>query len=64
MEYTCIIVEDQILASELLIEYISNIPNIKLIGSAKNGSEAKQMISQLQPKILICKIELPDFNGA
>lgn len=42
---TCVIVDDEPVAREILISYIAKIPNLELIKSCKNAMEAFEIIN-------------------
>lgn len=61
---TTLLVDDEPLAikrlSRMLEEY-SDV--IEVIGSAKNGLEAVEMIQELKPKVVFLDIQMPGLNG-
>lgn len=62
-KYTCIVVDDEILARELLAAHISKIPYFELKASCSNAIEAKLALQQQQPDILFLDINMPDLSG-
>lgn len=42
---------------------LQNVREIKLVGFACNGTEAKRLIAQKSPDILVLDVEMPDIDG-
>ncbi len=61
--YTCLIVEDEILAQDLLKNYLSKIPGIELIGTCQTAMEALSFIKNESVDILLLDIQMPDLTG-
>ncbi len=61
--YTCLIVEDEILAQDLLKNYLSKIPGIELIGTCQTAMEALSFIKNENVDILLLDIQMPDLTG-
>ncbi len=58
-----IIIEDSTLAQAELVNQLSSISNIEIIGQAYDGATAIQLIKDLQPHLLFLDIDLPDMTG-
>lgn len=58
-----IIVEDSELARIELINLLSKHPSIHIEASAENGTEAINLINQIQPDLVFMDIHLPDMDG-
>lgn len=63
MSTTCIIVDDEKLARDLLKEYLENYPDIELIGEADQGTEAVEKIDKLKPDIVFLDVQMPGMTG-
>ena len=63
METTCIIVDDEPLALEILETYLEKIPEIKLLGAFSNGIEALHFLKNHQVDLLLLDIEMPELTG-
>ena len=62
--YRTIIIDDEQLARERLLKLVANFPeNFHVIGTAKNGTEAKEKINQLNPDVIFLDIEMPGLTG-
>ena len=61
---SCLIVEDEIVARDVLNNYISKYcPQLEVIGEAKNALEAKELILTLKPQLVFLDVELPFGNA-
>jgi two-component system LytT family response regulator len=58
-----IIVEDSELARIELLNLIQNTPELNVVGEAKNGAEAIQLINSTNPDLILLDIHLPDMDG-
>ncbi len=64
LPYKTIIIDDELLARERLSELVTHFPeSFSIIATAKNGTEAKEKINQLQPDLIFLDIEMPGLNG-
>jgi two-component system LytT family response regulator len=63
MNTTCIIIDDEKLARELLREYLSAFPDIEIIGECSKGSEAVEQIDKLKPDLIFLDVQMPGMTG-
>ena len=63
MNTTCLIVDDEKLARELLREYIEGFPELQVVGECDKGTEAVEKINKLQPDIVFLDVQMPGMNG-
>lgn len=63
MEITTLIVDDEHLAELRLTSLIKDIPELKLLGSAKTGKDAIEKINSLSPQLIFLDIKLKDMTG-
>ncbi len=63
IKFTCLIVDDEMPARELLKEYIAKIPNLELVGMCSNAIEAKLLLSKTSVDMLFLDIQMPDLTG-
>lgn len=59
----CLIIDDEPLAIELLEDFVSKIPFLKLEKSCSNAFEAMQEIQTKKIDLVFSDIEMPDFTG-
>ncbi len=58
-----VIVDDEPLALNLLRAKLAKLSNVEIVGEGKNGREALQKISELEPDLVFLDIEMPGLNG-
>lgn len=61
--HTCIIVDDEPMAREILTTYISKIPNLQLVKSCASAMEALSILNTQKIDILFLDINMPDISG-
>ena len=62
-KYKCLIVEDEVLAQNLLKNYLSKIPDIEVVGACQTAMEALSFIKNETIDILLLDIQMPDLTG-
>jgi DNA-binding LytR/AlgR family response regulator len=61
---TAIIADDERLMRDLLRTRLSQVwPELQIVGEAKNGDEAVQLVSELQPDLTFLDIRMPGKTG-
>ena len=60
---SCIIVDDEPLAIEILEEYINKISWLELVGSMESGLEALDFVAQHPVELIFLDIQMPDLSG-
>jgi len=63
MNITCLIIDDEQLARELLSEYIEHIPELRVIGEAAKGKDAVEMVDNLKPDLIFLDVQMPGMTG-
>jgi len=63
MSTTCIIVDDEKLARDLLKEYLENYPEIEILGEADQGTDAVEKIDKLKPDLVFLDVQMPGMTG-
>ena len=58
-----IVVDDEIIAREILEVYISKLPDIELCGSFNSGIEALQYLDKHSVDLVFLDIHMPDIDG-
>ncbi len=59
----CIIVDDEIIAREILASFVAKITNLQLIKSCKNAMEAIEILSSKQIDLIFLDINMPEISG-
>jgi len=62
-EFTCIIIEDEAPARELLKRYLLDFPNANLCCECSDGFEGLKAIQQYKPDLVILDIQMPKISG-
>lgn len=60
---SCIIVDDEPLALDVLESHISRIPSLKLLGKCRNALEASEALKKEKPDLLFMDIQMPEITG-
>lgn len=63
MNITCLIIDDEQLARDLLKEYIENTPEISILGEADKGKDAVELIDKLKPDLIFLDVQMPGMTG-
>lgn len=63
MTTTCLIVDDEKLARELLSEYLESFPQIEIIAECGGGKDAVAKIDTLRPDLIFLDVQMPGMNG-
>jgi DNA-binding LytR/AlgR family response regulator len=58
-----LIVDDEALARKLLVDYVSKIPELELVGTCEDAIEASAFLKQHQVDLLLLDIEMPGLTG-
>src|SRR6187401_2877375 len=63
MTTTCLIIDDEKLARELLREYLAAFPQIEVLAECAKGSEAVEQIDKLKPDLIFLDVQMPGMTG-
>lgn len=63
MKTTCIIIDDEKLARELLREYLEAIENIEIVDECAKGFDAVEKINKLKPDLIFLDVQMPGMTG-
>lgn len=63
MTYTCLIVDDEPLAIEILETYVQKTHQIEVIGTFYSAVDAFESLKQNLPDLLLIDIKMPGLNG-
>ncbi|MCQ2974613.1 MAG: LytTR family DNA-binding domain-containing protein [Bacteroidales bacterium] len=63
MNLTCIVIDDEPPAVELIKSFINRTPFLECVGGYTDSVEAIQIIKDNPPDILFCDIQMPDLDG-
>jgi two-component system LytT family response regulator len=60
---SCIIVDDEQHAIDILVHYISQTPQLQLAGSTTNPMEALKMVADQKVDLVFLDIQMPELSG-
>lgn len=60
---SCIIVDDELMAREILSSYVAKIPQLYLIKTCSNAMEAFEVLSKNSVDLLFLDINMPEVSG-
>jgi two-component system LytT family response regulator len=63
MKLTCIIIDDEKLARDLLLEFLEPIDTIEVIEQCSKGSDAVKKIDTLEPDLIFLDVQMPGMDG-
>lgn len=63
MTINCIVIEDELLAQQNIIEQISKIQNLNLLGVFNNPLEALDSLKKENIDLVFCDIQMPEMDG-
>lgn len=63
MSLQCLVVDDEPLARKLLVDYISKIPSLALVGTCTNPLEAREVLQANKVDLLFLDIQMPEITG-
>ncbi len=60
---SCLIVDDEKLARDLLAEFLEDFPDIEVVGQCSKGTDAVEKINELKPKLIFLDVQMPGMDG-
>ncbi|GAA4275837.1 LytR/AlgR family response regulator transcription factor [Aquimarina mytili] len=60
---TCLVIDDEPLARDILVNYISRVDHLQLIACCANALEAFNLIAKKNIDLLFLDIEMPEITG-
>ncbi|MCY2964661.1 MAG: chemotaxis response regulator protein-glutamate methylesterase [Planctomycetota bacterium] len=58
-----LVVDDSALYRQLVRNVLREVPGVEVVGAAKGGQEALDMVEQLDPELLTLDVHMPDIDG-
>lgn len=55
--------DDSALYRQMIYNVLREVPDVEVVGSAKNGEEAIVKLEDLQPDLMTLDVQMPDMNG-
>ena len=63
LKIKAIIVDDELLARELIRDFIRDIEDVEIVAECENGFEALKAIMELNPELVFLDIQMPKIDG-
>lgn len=63
MSISCLIIDDEKLARDLVSEFLESFPEIEVIGQCASGKEAIKAIDSKQPQLIFLDVQMPAMTG-
>nr|WP_082686266.1 chemotaxis response regulator protein-glutamate methylesterase [Bacillus coahuilensis] len=63
MKKKVLIVDDSAFMRKLIRDFVSESPDLMVVGTARNGQEAIDKVKQLHPDVVTMDVEMPVMNG-
>lgn len=60
---TCVIIDDEPLAQELLQKYLGRLGSVELLATFDNAVEALGRVEALRPDLILLDVNMPEMNG-
>lgn len=60
---TCLIIDDEILAQDVIEHYVSRIGTLELLGKCSNALEAFSLLSKQEVDLVFLDIQMPEISG-
>ncbi len=61
--YDVLVVDDSVFMRKIISDFIGEDPELRVVGTARNGREAIEMVKKLNPNAVTMDIEMPEMNG-
>jgi chemotaxis response regulator CheB len=58
-----VLVEDSIVALEVLERLLNSSPDIDVVGTARDGAEGLRVINQTKPDVICTDLQMPTMDG-
>jgi len=58
-----VIVDDSAFVRKVVREMLAGSPDIEVVGMARNGKEALELVEQLKPDVVTCDLLMPELDG-
>src|SRR6476469_662958 len=58
-----LVVDDSAFVRKYVREMLSRSPYIEVVGAARDGNEALEMVEQLKPDVVTCDLVMPGKDG-
>jgi DNA-binding LytR/AlgR family response regulator len=63
MSLTCVAIDDEPLALELVRSYVARMPEVQLLGTFEDAISGIEFLTRKQPDLVFLDINMPDISG-
>ena len=63
MSLTCVAIDDEPLALELLRSYVARMPEVQLLGAFEDAISGVEFLTRKQPDLVFLDIQMPDISA-
>jgi DNA-binding NarL/FixJ family response regulator len=63
LPYTCVIADDHPAIIDAVSRYFEDVEDVEIVGTARNGDEALQLIEEHAPDVAVVDIRMPGVGG-
>ena len=58
-----VVVDDQTVVREGLVTLLETMPGIEVVGSARDGQEAVDLVAEVSPEVILMDLRMPRMDG-
>ncbi len=58
-----LVIDDSAYVRKVVKQMLSRSPFIEVVGAARDGREALELVEQLQPDVITCDLIMPELDG-
>ena len=58
-----LIVDDSAYVRKVVAQMLSRSPSIEVVGTARDGADALEMVEELRPDVVTCDLNMPVLDG-
>src|SRR5512143_2362066 len=58
-----LIVDDSVVARQLVVDALAGEAGIEIVGTARNGRAAVEKVGRLEPDVVLLDVEMPEMDG-
>ncbi|MCS7061447.1 MAG: response regulator, partial [Anaerolineae bacterium] len=63
MTIRTLLVDDNIAILDSVERYVKSLPGVEVVGRARSGQQAIQLVVQLHPDLVLMDVTMPGMNG-
>src|SRR5580704_14838211 len=63
MNIRALVVDDSAFARKVVKEMLADADEITVVGTARDGEEALELVQSLHPDVIVCDLQMPKMGG-